>query len=333
MNDKQKDMFGLNSMAEQSLKVKKQPRPKPLSRVRRRAIESSTDIVMNPPEAISYQHTVLCQTSMPYRDPGQDVIRWERTQGSVHLLINAGEALNPEIDQYVQLGLPFGPKPRLILAHLNAEALKTGSPVLDLDDSLTAFVRRIQNPAGKTKTGPNGREIRVFKDHLGRLAAATIRMAVTTGQRAVQLDSKIVSAFDLWFPKNDQQRVLWPSTIQLSLDYFNSLQKHAVPLDERALSGLSHSAMGLDLYCWLAQRLHRIPAGKPQFIPWPSVQDQFGQGYKELRFFRRTFRRTLAQVLAQYHTANIEADGRGLTLRNSSPPIAKRVFLVNKPVG
>ena len=79
---------------------------------------------------------------------------------------------NPNTGKWVQLGLPFGPKPRLILAHLNAQAIKTGSPMIEVEDSLTAFSKRI---LGRNPTGP---EIRAFKDHLGRLFAATIRMAV-----------------------------------------------------------------------------------------------------------------------------------------------------------
>jgi len=55
--------------------------------------------------------------------------------------------------------------------------------------------------------------------------------------------------------------VLWPSVIRLSHEYFTSLQNHAVPLDEQALGGLAHSAMALDTYAWLAQRLHRVPQG------------------------------------------------------------------------
>ena len=42
----------------------------------------------------------------------------------------------------MDVGLPFGPKPRLVLYHLNAEALRTQSPLIELEDSLTAFVRR-----------------------------------------------------------------------------------------------------------------------------------------------------------------------------------------------
>jgi hypothetical protein len=41
---------------------------------------------------------------------------------------------------------------------------------------------------------------------------------------------------------------------------------------------LAHSALALDIYCWLAQRLHRIPADKPQLISWSALYDQFGQG-------------------------------------------------------
>jgi len=53
-----------------------------------------------------------------------------------------------------------------------------------------------------------------------------------------------------------------------------SLQKHAVPLDERALAGLAHSSLALDTYAWLAQRLHRVPRGKPQLVPWASLKER-----------------------------------------------------------
>jgi len=330
MMDEQDDLFGLTPDEKTRLKeidegMKAAPRMK-LTKVQRRAIRTSVEIEMEPPELISYQHTVLCQTSLPYRNPGQNVREWDRRQGDVRLQVEAGSALNPETDEFVKLGLPFGPKPRLILAHLNAQAIRTGSPVIEMEDSLTAFVKRIQGRE------PNGAEFRKFKDHLGRLAAAIIRMATAYEGRSVQVDSKIVTAFDLWFPKNEGQRVLWPSSIQLSADYFNSLQNHAVPLDERALGALAHSSMALDLYCWLVQRLHRIPENRPQFMTWAAAKDQFGQGYGRMNDFRRVFRVALRQVLIQYQAARIEDDHRGLTLWNSPPPVPKRLFVVHKPV-
>jgi hypothetical protein len=62
----------------------------------------------------------------------------------------------------VNVGLPWGTKPRLILAHLNAEALRQGSPEIEVEGSLTAFVKRIRG-------FQQGREIRAFKDQLSRL--------------------------------------------------------------------------------------------------------------------------------------------------------------------
>ena len=318
-DDNQKDLFGPKPLGDLM------PIPIPKSKVQRRAINTSVNIQMDPPEEIAYQHTVLCQTSMPYRDPGAAVRTWKRDQGIAVLEIQAGRAFHPEKEDFVDLSLPFGSKPRLILSHLNAEALKQGSSIVAVEETMTAFVRRILG------FSPNGQQIRAFKDHLGRLSTAIIRLAVRTEERAVQVDSKIVTAFDLWFPKDERQRVLWPSTVCLSEDYFRSLQKHAVPLDERALGALSHSAMALDIYTWLAQRLHRIPEGRPQFIPWTAIKNQFGQGHSRMNNFKAVFRVALKQVLIHYQAANIEEDGYGLTLRNSPPPVSKKLYLVSKP--
>ena len=108
--------------------------------------------------------------------------------------------------------------------------------------------------------------------------------------------------------------------------------KHAVPLDERALAALAHSAMALDIYTWLAQRLHRVPSNRPQFVSWEALWTQFGQGYSERRYFRRDFINTLRLVHGQYQTAQIEIHRKGMTLFHSMPPVPPRGFVVNNPV-
>jgi hypothetical protein len=298
------------------------PKVRPLSRVQRRLIRSAVEIEADDPESLLFQHTVFCQTGLPYRDPGDGAREWEREQGSVALKVQAGEARNPETGGWVKLGLPWGSKPRLILTHLNSEALRHGSPEIEVEDSLTAFVHRIRG------FGPGGREIRMFKDQLGRLSASLVRLAVTHQGRSFQINTQIVTAFDLWFPKDRRQRVLWPSTVHLSFDYFQSLQRHAVPLDERAVASLSHTAMGLDMYAWLAQRLHRVKPGKPAFIPWAAIKQQFGPDYRRMIDFKRKFRKTLNLVFTQYRAARVELDGRGMTLRNSPPPIKGRMAVL-----
>ena len=175
--------------------------------------------------------------------------------------------------------MPWGTKPRLILAHLNAEALRQDSPVIEVESSLSAFVKRIRGFDG-------GREIRAFKDQLSRLSVAVVRLATTRGDRAFQINTQVVTAFELWPEQDERQRVLWPSTIQLSLEYFNSLQEHAVPLNEADLAALAHSALALDIYAWLAQRLHRVNPNRPAFIQWPALKQQFGPDYGRMDNFK-----------------------------------------------
>jgi replication initiator protein len=295
----------------------------PPSRVQQRLILSAVEIEADDPDAILFQHTVFCQTGLPYRNPGDAVRIWERMNGHVHLKVLAGDAMHPQKGQLVPLGLPFGPKPRLILTHLNAEALRTGSEEIEIESSLTAFVRRLSLDL-------HGRNMRTIKDQLSRLSASSVRLGIVRDGRAITVNSQIVTAFDLWFPKDARQRVLWPSTVRLSLDYFESLQRHAVPLDERAIAALSHSAMGLDIYTWLAQRLHRVRPGKPAFIPWAALRDQFGWHYRHMRKFKQVFRQTLDMVLSQYRAARLDIDDRGMTLRNSPPPVKGRLVLISK---
>ena len=288
-----------------------------LSRVHRRLIEPLESDQDNEAR-LSFQHTVFCQAGLPYRNPGEDVREWQREQGAVSLLVKAGEARNRITRQWMRLGLPWGTKPRLILAHLNAEALRRQSPVIEVEHSLTAFVKRIRGFDG-------GREIRAFKDQLSRLSVAVVRLATTRGSRAFQVNAQVVTAFELWPELDARQRVLWPSTIQLSLEYFHSLQEHAVPLNEADLAALAHSAMALDLYAWLAQRLHRVSPARPAFIQWPALKQQFGIDYQQMKHFKPVFRVALRQVLARYKAAQVELDGFGMTLQNSPPPVTKRL--------
>ena len=299
-----------------------------LTPVQRRRLETSLQIHETPAERIAYQHTVLCQTCLPYRDPGSAVRLWQRQQGIASLRVEAGAARNPQTREFVELGLPYGARPRLILAHLNSEALKLGCPRIEVESSLSAFVRRIQN---RPPTGP---EIRRFKDQLARLAAAMVRFAIDlSADRAFQVDTKIIDAFELWLSKDERQRVLWPAVVELSPRYFDSLTRHAVPLDERAIGALANSPIALDVYAWLAQRLHRVPPGKPQSISWEALREQFGLGFARQRDFRSAFRKVLDQVAAQYRSARLEADSAGLRLSHSPPPVASRLVSVPKLLG
>ena len=281
-----------------------------------RLAEASVRIAGEPPGQIDYLHTVLAQCGLPHRNPAP-LRHWDRRQGAVTLRVEAGSALDPRSGEFLDLGLPYGEKPRLVMIHLSSEALRNSSPVIEVEDSLTAFVRSLGLDTG-------GRTIRTLKDQLGRLAAATVRLGLVADGHAVQINTQIVDALDLWAPSDARQRVLWPSIVRLSQRYFDSLQRHAVPLDHRAVGALSASSLALDVYTWLAQRLHRVPAGRYQLVPWPALKEQFGPGFSRIRDFRARFLTTLRQVLTVYPTARIEADERGLILHQSAAPVPRK---------
>jgi hypothetical protein len=289
-----------------------------LTPMARRLVDAGAAIRGGPPAELDFLHSVLCQTGLPYRDPGAGQRVWERRQGDVLLRVEAGAVADPRSGKFLEVGLPHGEKARLVLIHLTGEALRTGSPVIPVQDSLTAYVAALG-------LSVDGRTIRTVKDQLARLSAATVRLAALRGEQAVQVNSTLVRGLDLWAPRDPRQRVLWPSTVELSADFFRSVQAHAVPLDRRAVGALSHSAMALDAYCWLAQRLHRIPSGRPQMVSWEALKAQFGVGYARLRDFRAAFRDVLHDVAHVYPAARVEDGEEGLTLQHSPPPVARRL--------
>jgi len=280
----------------------------------KRLIDAHAEIIDSRADEIAFSHSVLCQTNLPYKPTDERV--WIRDQGNVSLRIEAGAARHPDTGKWVDLPLPHGEKPRLVMLHLNGEALRTGSPVIDVQDSMTAFVRALGIHV-------HGRNIRTLRDQLARLAAASIRLGI--GSTTIKTD--VIDAFDLWWPDDAKQRTMWPSTVQLAPRYFDSLTKHAVPLDSRAVAALAHSALDLDIYAWLAQRLHRVPKGKPQTITWGALKTQFGPDYDRTRDFRRKFVLALKTVLTVYPNARIEIADAGLLLWNSPPPVMKKLIV------
>lgn len=292
------------------------------SPVQKRLLNAHVDIIKNRAtiQSAIFQHSVLCQTFMPYRNPGKDVRVWSQKQGNVSLAIQGSEIMNPKTQEYEFSGLPFGPKARLILAHINSEAIRTQSPDINVDRTLSSFMKRMDIHV-------NGYNIKQVKSQLRRIAASTISLAYTDGNQGIQIDLKIVKMFNLWFPKDERQQVLWNSNIKLTDDYFGSLIEHAIPLDERALKALSHSAMGLDIYAWLAQRLHRIDPQKPVFLTWAALKEQFGRGYNDMYKFKQIFRKTLKVVLLEYPGARIKEDkNKGFHLIHSPSPIGQKTL-------
>ena len=64
---------------------------------------------------------------------------------------------------------------------------------------------------------------------------------------------------------------------KLSEPFFEQLKRHPVPVEEAAIRAVNNNSMALDLYAWLAYRLHSLSGPRP--ITWRALNEQFGQGF------------------------------------------------------
>jgi len=273
-----------------------------------------------------YLPAVLCQVGLPRSPtPGRT---FERTSGNVSLQVEAGKAWDGRAWQ--QMPLPYGVRPRLALVHISTEAIRTRSRTVDVGGSVNAFLTELGLDNG-------GKAYRQMRQQMTALAVCTLRLGRvetrtvggTERDFAVTLDAKPFRQFEAWIDNRGDQPTLWPTEIELSQEFYDSLAETAVPLEHGAIAKLTHSALALDLYTWLAHRLYRVRRGGSR-ISWAALQEQFGSEYGDRKDFKREMRRRLRDVLTVYPAARVEEVEGGLMLRASPPPIPRRRVTVTR---
>lgn len=310
-------------MVETDEKEKRSRSHKPSNVIPHKRVNAAADIMLNPAQGddynILYRHASMCQTYLPYRNPGDDVTEYSHRNGDVFLSIQATKVHDPD-GKLMTVGLPYGPKARLAMMHIDTMAILQRNRDVEVGDSMTSFVT---DNLGLANSGKN---IRQVKEQMTRLAASMISVAKVidheSHKQVKQFNSQLIQGFDVWFPKNEKQRILWSSTISLSGDYFESLMSQAVPHDMRMVAALANNPMALDVLSWLTQRLHRVSRSKPSFVTWQQMKEQFGSNYGMMKNFKRDFRKVLIMVTQQYQDARIEeVKNEGFLLYNSPTPV------------
>ncbi len=107
----------------------------------------------------------------------------------------------------------------------------------------------------------------------------------------------------------------------LNEEFYRALREHPVPVSEAALRAIGPRSMVIDVYIWLAYRLHALTSDIS--VSWPALHGQFGAGFQLIRKFRAHFTECLEIAMAAYPEARVSVDERGLVLRPSRPAIAK----------
>lgn len=263
---------------------------------------------------LSYMHSVLAVCGLPYRQLPEGVLEYERTQGRMGLVVTAGKLRAPDGTRHQQ-PVPFGPKSRLLLAHLTTQAIRYKTPEIELADTLTGFLRELGYPA----TGGDAGTLKAFKIQLNALFACRMELSCWDGHKATTIKAEPFDSVEVFFSDNPDQKSLWASKIRFSDRMFNSLTQRAVPMDIRALRAFQGSARKLDLVYWIGYRLHSIRA--PIHISHQALMQQFGTGYARQVDFERALARDIAHLREVFPKLPVKLTEQGLTLENADPSV------------
>jgi hypothetical protein len=257
--------------------------------------------------ALGFMARALVQATMPHRRP--ETSEFVRRNGAFTLTIMAPS----------EVGLPYGSVPRLLLAWLTTEAVRTKSRELVLGDSLSEFMRQL----GMVPTGGRWGSITRLRAQSHRLFASSVSCLYRGDARGVaEAGFRIADRHVLWWdPKTPRQTELFGSSVVLSEPFFREVTARPVPIDLRTLRALSKSPMQLDIYVWLTYRMSYLR--RDTTIPWQVLQAQFGAEYHRLRAFKAAFLEHLKKVHTVYQAAKTDPTQAGLVLHPSAPHVPR----------
>ena len=264
----------------------------------------------DPERGFMVRMMALC--SLPRTNPGNR-LQYVRENGPYALVIVAG-AKNK---------LPFGNLPRLLLAWVSTEAVRTQSRELVLGRSLAEFMRTLgiyHNSGGR-----GGVQTRL-RNQMKRLFGCTVSLIYEDKSGFARVSSLVADKHEFWWnERKPGEPVLFNSKIRLGEDFFNEIINHPVPLDMNTLKALKRCALGLDLYLWLVYRTFALRA--PLRLTWKQLYQQFGahpakaSNNQTVQNFRYKILRELKKIKIAWPGLNYSTAPGVLILLPSTPAI------------
>ena len=255
---------------------------------------------------------LLVLTTLPHRRPKSH--QFERVNGCHSLQMTAPRGI----------GLPYGTYPRLLLAYLTTEAVRTKSPKIPLGTTPNDQARKL---GLSTISGPRGTAARL-KEQLHRLLSMRLDWQTSVSLAPRSSGSAFVTpGGPTWLKPLREllpRQASWRSHIVLTRDFFKEITRSAVPVDLRAIRQLRRSPLAVDLYIWLTYRMSYLR--KPTLVPWKGLQAQFGADYGRPRDFQRKVLTHLENVLDVYPAVRVGQRDSGLTLYPSPPHVQARSY-------
>ena len=266
---------------------------------------------------LGFMARMMALCSLPRTSPGRRK-EYVRRNGPYTLVMTAG----------YNNRLPYGNLPRLLMAWVSTEAVRTRRRELVLGRSLSEFMRKV----GIFDDG--GALRRRLRTQMDRLFSCQIELIEERSNVKRFVASRIADRGEFWWDvKRPQDPVLWDSKIELGEKIFQEIILRPVPLDMNILRAIKRSTLGLDLYMWLTYRTFALK--KPVQIRWRNLYRQFGAnpvkaGDKDtVNAFRKKCLRELKKIKQAWPSLDYETVRGALVLAPSTSPVpAKPLRLV-----
>jgi Plasmid encoded RepA protein len=279
------------------------------TKARRQVIEAAAAILAEEETRLGITHAGFAMTSLPHRrieDP-----LWTRQGNRTKLLVESGRSGSGG-----WIGVPYGSVARLILLYLQTEAIRTNSPEVELGRSMRTWMMRMSLASG-------GRNYQLVAEQARRISACrlTFLTDLVGGAELRHNGAFVQNAISLAGIADTNQPSLWQDKVRLDEGFWKSLKNHPVPVREEAIKAIGPRSIAIDVYIWLAYRLHSLAKTTP--VSWTAIHAQFGAGFKAIRQMKPVFIDALNIAMAVYPEAHVGVEADGLALHPSAPAVPR----------
>ena len=139
------------------------------------------------------------------------------------------------------------------------------------------------------------------------------------GFEAIQMADRVWAP---WVDENYDPVLVQGYKVHLHELFYDYVTQVVYPLDWDILRALRRSALGVDLYVWLAYRVFTLK--EPVIISWEQLHWQMGHTYDDSKNFARRAKRELKRIKLVWPKLEYETPRGRLILRPSEPSITPK---------
>ena len=271
---------------------------------------------------VGYHHGVMMQCFLPQKRLPDNQQDYQVSHGHASLLIESGKLANPEkMHEFIQCGLPFGSRARLIIPYINAYAVVRKTREIDLGKNLWSFMEKIGSPI-------NSYNSKMVIEQIEALAAAQFILGEWAEDGATTKFGRFAEEVSFWIERDQNQHLIWSQSMLLSKRYYDALQERHVPINMSHLVKLTRSERRMDLYSWFSYRLPAIKKGRAVRIRLRDIQPVFAPDNNSQKLFKQRLSQDLKAISKIYPDFRVEVIGDMLVLHKSPPPIPRKDSLL-----